>query len=162
MAHSIAVLNREHNVAEFDCGTPVLNDWLQKIARQHQKNGSSSTFVLVDDEQPATLLGYYALAIRGLIHTETLPEKMAKRLPAKVPGLTLARLAVATSAQKQGFGELLLMDAMVRAKKVSVQTGGYALFVDAKDDNAAQFYARYGFVALPNDGLTMAIPMAAI
>jgi GNAT superfamily N-acetyltransferase len=156
------VLNREHEVAQFDCGNPVLNDWLAKIARQHQKNALSSSFVLIDDQEPAKVLGFYALAIRGLVHSATLPATMGKRLPTQVPGLTLARLAIASSEQKKGYGELLLLDAMVRAKKVSGQTGGYALFVDAKDQNAAQFYGKFGFAALPSSPLTMAIPIAAI
>ena len=162
MALSVVVLNREHDVALFHCDVLALNDWLAKIARQHQKNNLSNSFVLVDDANPSCILGYYALAIRGLIHTQTLPPHMAKRLPTHVPGLTLARLAVASREQKKGYGEMLLMDAMVRAKTVSQQTGGYALFVDAKDQGAAQFYGKYGFVALPLSPLTMAITIAAM
>ncbi len=162
MALSIVVLNREHEVSGFDCAVPALNDWLAKIARQHQKNALSSSFVLVDEAHPTHILGYYALAIRGLIYTDTLPPHMAKRLPAQVPGLTLARLAVANSEKKKGYGEMLLIDAMLRAKNVARQTGGYALFVDAKDQGAAQFYGQYGFVALPLNPLTMAIAISAI
>lgn len=162
MALSIVVLNREHDVSGFDCAVPALNDWLAKIARQHQKNALSSSFVLVDDATPNQILGYYALAIRGLTYTDTLPPNMAKRLPAQVPGLTLARLAVAQSEQKKGYGEMLLVDAMLRAKNVSRQTGGYALFVDAKDQGAAQFYGKYGFVGLPGNPLTMALAIPAI
>ena len=40
---------------------------------------------------------------------------------------------------------MLLVDAMIRAKYVARQVGGFALFVDAKDEATAGFYAHFGF-----------------
>lgn len=160
--HSIVRLTEQHRVREFDCGVPELNHWLQAVARQHQDKLLSKTYVLTESSEPEVLLGYYALALRGLMAKESLPPALVKRLPGRIPGFTLARLGVAVAAQGLGFGEYLVLDAMRRAKVLSEQVGGVALFVDAKDDRAAQFYARFDFVPLPSDHLTLMIPLATI
>lgn len=162
MTIQVITIEQHHDVKGFDCGTAALNDWIQKIARQHQKKLLSTTFVLVDDDSPNLIIGYYALALRGLMPTSDLPPEMAKRLPNNIPALTLARLAVASDAKKKGYGEHLLIDALQRAKQVAMQAGGPFLFVDAKDDVAADFYAKYGFQALPSDPLTLCIAIASI
>ena len=162
MAHSIVTLGKQHDLKGFDCGIPDLNIWLQTIARQHQKKSLSSTFVLVDDESPNVIIGFYALAIRGMTAIENLPQLMTKRLPLEVPGISLARLAVAETVRKQGNGSLLLIDAMIRAKLVASQAGGFALFVDAKDEVAAKFYFYHGFEPFPGDPLTLCISFASI
>jgi N-acetylglutamate synthase-like GNAT family acetyltransferase len=91
-----------------------------------------------------------------------LPAHMVKRLPLQIPAITLARLAASIDAQNQGMGEQLLVDAMTRAKQVAMQVGGNLLFVDAKDVSAVEFYARYGFVPLQSDPLTLSISIASI
>ncbi|MFZ6779896.1 GNAT family N-acetyltransferase [Undibacterium sp. Ji83W] len=139
-----------------------MNNWLQQIARQHQKNAISQTFVLTDEKTPDAILGFYSLALRALIPRQNLPASMAKKLPANVPAITLARLAVQENQQGKGYGEELLVDAMRRTRTASKTVGGWALFVDAKDEHAAAFYQRYGFVALPSDSLVLLIPIACI
>lgn len=162
MAHSVAALDRTHDVSGFDCGVPALNSWLQTVASQHKRKLLSMTFVLVDDAAPAVIIGFYALAIRGMTATESLPSEIARKLPLNVPGMTLARLAVDKKSHGQGCGGLLLVDAMTRVRAVAGQVGGYALFVDAKDMAAARFYSRYGFKAVPSDPLLLCIPIASI
>lgn len=94
--------------------------------------------------------------------TEALPQNMKKYLPLNVPAMTLARLAVSLQEQKKGHGERLLLDAMECVKTASSLIGGSFLFVDAKDTELAKFYGRYGFVALPDDPLTLCMPIADI
>jgi hypothetical protein len=47
-----------------------------------------------------------------------------------------------------GYGERLLLDAHDRALEVSGHAGGVAIVVDAKDEGAAAFYARFGYQPL--------------
>lgn len=162
MALSILSLDQSHDVKSFNCGNPALNTWLQNTSRQHQKKNISRTFVLVQDESPATILGYYTLAIRGLTTTEALPQDMKKSLPLNVPTMTLARLAVSIEEQRKGHGERLLLDALAQVKTASRVIGGSFLFVDAKDTELAGFYARYGFVNLPSDPLILVMPIEKI
>lgn len=161
MASRLEALTRAHDVARFDCGTPVLNHWLQTTAMQHQKDGTSKTFVQVDDNDPEKILGFVTLAIRPMTSKEDLPEEMRKKMPRSIAGFTLARLAVDVTVQGKGLGEHLLLDAMERAHRASDNVGGYALFVDAKD-GAAGFYERYGFVPFPDDRDTLVMPIASM
>ena len=81
MALLVIPLNKTHAVAAFDCGEPVLNQWLQTIAMQHQKNGASRTFALIDDAAPTVVLGFFTMAIRNFISSNELPVDLRKRLP---------------------------------------------------------------------------------
>ena len=155
MAFSILSLDPSHDLNRFNCGNTVLNTWLQNTSRQHQKKNISRTFVLTRDDSPETILGYYALAIRGFTLKEALPQNIKKSLPLKVPTMTLARLAISIEEQRKGHGERLLLDALEQVKTASRLIGGSFLFVDAKDTQSAEFYARYGFVALPSDPLIL-------
>ena len=38
----------------------------------------------------------------------------------------------------------------------------YAMLVDAKDETAAHFYRHYGFKSLPNQALTLFLPLAHV
>lgn len=162
MGHYVAPLDQTHDVKNFDCGTEKLNTWLQTIAGQHQTKGLSKTFVLVDDEAPTIIIGFYAMAIRRMTPREALPAEFSRKLPSEIPGYTLARLAIASSAGGQGFGGDLLVDAMRRAKQVSRQVGGAFLFVHAKIQTAADFYGHFGFAPLPDDPLILVMPMSSI
>ena len=146
MAQFVTALKAAHDVDGFRCRKPELAAWLQQVARQHQNKGMSRTWVLVDDSAPSRIIGFYAVSMRGLVSTSVLPSNMARRLPRDVPAYTLARLAVALGEERKGAGSDLLMNAMDRARVAAMAVGGYALFVDAKDDEAVSFYTQYGFV----------------
>ncbi|MEB0141209.1 MULTISPECIES: GNAT family N-acetyltransferase [unclassified Undibacterium] len=150
-----------HDRETFDCGNEALNSFFKNVAGQHDSKSVSKTFVIADDEDRARVAGFYTLAMRKLTPKEQLPPEIAKRLPASLPGITLARLAVDKNYQRRGVGEDLLLSAMSRAKKVSHEIGGFALFVDAKD-GVAEFYKNYGFTPLPSNPLILLIPFKNI
>lgn len=158
---TILSLSGVHDRKAFACGKPALDEWLRQMARQHQQRDISQTFVAVDAAKPRTILGFYALSACDVV-TEELPVKLAAKLPRRVPAIRLGRLAVDVSVRGQGLGELLLMDAIRRSCGVKENVGVFALFVDAKDDEAAAFYGRYGFTALPVASGTMVLPLAGI
>ncbi|WP_083438998.1 GNAT family N-acetyltransferase [Herbaspirillum autotrophicum] len=160
MTPQIIALEKTHEVRRFNCGNDVLNRWLQQTARQHQKNSISQTFVLVKEDEPGTILGFYALSLRSMTPNEELPADVAKKLPWHVPGITLARLAVQEDEQGNRYGEELLVDAMTRSRNASKGVGGWALFIDAKDEKAAAFYLKYGFTPLPSNPLMLFMPFA--
>lgn len=161
MALTIQKLNAQHDVNSFSCGEPDLDDWLQRFARQHEKKSISKTYVLVDEADPKTIRGFYAITICTVDGTD-LPEAMRKKLPRNVPGYKIGRLARDLKFRGEGVGELLLVDAMMKAKYLAGVAGGFALFVDAKNQKAADFYADFGFVPLPDNPLQLLIPMASI
>jgi GNAT superfamily N-acetyltransferase len=68
-----------------------------------------------------------------------------------VPLMILARLAVDKCEQGQGLGAALLKDALIRSAKAADIAGIRALFVHAKNDEAAAFYAHFHFRPSPTD-----------
>lgn len=161
MAKKVVALDKTHNTKAFDCGNEELNHWFQNIAMQHQKYGTSKTFVHPDEKDDTKVTGFFSMAMRSLVPKEVLPEDMQKKLPRNIPGYTLARLAVAQEYQGLGLGSYLLLEAMERAQRAAENVGGFALFVDAKE-GAASFYEKYGFRALPSDPDTLVLPIAAM
>ncbi len=158
---SIQPLTGRHNRGAFESGSAQLDVWLRQTAQQHQNKGISKTLVAVTDDAPSRILGFYALTVCEVV-AQDLPEDLAKKLPRRVPGIRLGRLAVDRSMQGQRLGELLLVDAIKRAKLVLEHVGVHALFVDAKDDQAAAFYRKYGFRPLPNDPHTLVLVVAGL
>lgn len=158
---SIQPLRGNHDRSRFDSGSGELDLWLRQTAQQHQRRGISKTFVAVADDEPSRILGFYALTACEVV-SQDLPGDLAKRLPRKVPGIRLGRLAVDRTVQDQGLGELLLMDALDRARRVLEHVGVHALFVDAKDERAAAFYRKYGFRPLPEQPLQLVLVLAGL
>lgn len=147
---AIVRLGPSHDRTSFDCGHPVLNDWLGQRAGQFEKRDLARTYAGTRTGS-SIVLGYYAISNHRVAH-ETLPGGEAKGLPRlDVPVVLLGRLAVDRTAQGQGLGSLLLVDALWRAQHLAEQVGIRAVEVDAVDDAARQFYRRFGFVSLLDD-----------
>lgn len=157
----IQPLTGRHDRRAFESGSAQLDAWLRQTAQQHQRRGISKTFVATTDEAPSRVLGFYALTVCEILTAE-LPGDLAKKLPRRVPGIKLGRLAVDRSVHRQGLGEILLMDAIKRAKLVLEHVGVHALFVDAKDERAAAFYRKYGFRPLPSNPGTLVLVVAGL
>jgi len=120
-------------------------------------------WILPSRANPREIAGYYTLAGYSVSPGE-LPPNVAKKLPRypQIPAAMLGRLAIAEKYQGQGLGEHLLLDAMKRSLDQSRVMGLFALFVDAKDDNAADFYRRYEFIPLPTNPPRLFLPMKTI
>jgi len=157
----IEVLTRVHNRQGFDCGNIHLNRYFRNTARQHSGKGISRIFVLVDDESPSEILGFFTLASCETL-VERLPRKYVKKYPRRAPAAKLARLAVAKHVQKKGLGTHMMLDAMERILQVAEHLGITGFFVDAKNDEAAMFYQQFGFIPLQDNPLELFLPLATI
>ena len=154
----LQALTGSHDRQGFDCTRMELNVWLQKIARQHQDKGLSRTFVATREEEPGRICAFYALTMAEL-ENQHLPDHWRKKLPLRIPGVRLGRLAVDLRCQGTGLGEMMLIDALTRARRIFEQAGGIGLFVDAIDDQAASFYRRFGFSSAPDKPLLLFLPL---
>ena len=143
-----------HDRQGFDCGRAELNRWLQQVARQHQDKGLSRSYVAIQAQDPAHICGYYALTLAEL-EGQHLPPEARKKLPRRIPGVRLGRLAVDRHHQGQGLGELLIADALLRTRRICDEAGGIGLFVDAIDARAAKYYRRLGFASAPDQPLLL-------
>jgi len=71
----------------------------------------------------------------------------------------MGRMAVDHCFQRRGLGELMLMNAVHRT--IQDAAAAFALLVDAKNDQAAAFYRRYGFRPVMDRPRTLFLPLAA-
>lgn len=160
----IEALHGGHDRRNFSCGKAALDDYLRRYARQHASTNVSRSYVAVAGESTA-IRGYYSLTMAA-IHRAHLPDRYTKKFPnfpLPVARLArLARLAVDQRHQRQRIGELLLADALQRCLSLSLSIGMIGVIVDAKDQQAKQWYARYEFEHLPDSPLTLWLPTSAI
>ncbi len=154
----IEELSKAHNRNDFDCGQDELNKYLQNTARQHIEKGLSRTYVLVDVPAPSTILGFYTISVCE-VQSKCIPDSCCRKYPNIIPGAKLARLAVHKDYLRQGKGKKLMVHAMEKAILVADTTGIVGFFVDAKDDEATQYYKQYGFISFPDNRLTMFLPL---
>lgn len=169
----VLALTGNHDRNGFDCGVEALNLWLRQMALQHQAKGISRTFVAVPEDAretgaycatgytdlvPTSILGYYALA-SAFILADALTPKLAKRYPRQIPVTRLGRLAIRRDMHGQGLGRLLLADAVTRSRGAALSVGSAGIFVDAKNEDAARFYAGYGFTLCREQALKLYLPM---
>jgi len=139
----------------------ALDNYLRKQARQDIKKRVAAAFVLTPDG--TTIAGYYSLS-QYSVGLETLPEKIVRQLPKypAVPATPIGRLAVSTAFRGRGVGRLLLMDALDRCLSASKQIAAAAVIVHAKNDAAAGFYKKYGFLELPGISSRLFLPMRTV
>lgn len=145
---AVVPLDREYHQRDgFVCGNPVLDRYLVTQAGQDLHRGVAAVFVAVRPGD-AAVLGYYTLS-QASVPLVDLPRSQQKRLPRypDVPVTLLGRLAVHRHLHGQGLGALLLGDALRRVIGVARQVASTGLLVDAIDDAAVAFYAKFGFVA---------------
>jgi predicted GNAT family N-acyltransferase len=148
-----------HDRLGFDCGVPVLNEYLQRYAEQHRRKGISAAYVLVDPATVSTVLGYYTLSAAE-VDVAQLTEVDRKRLSRyPVPCFRMGRLACRIDQRGRGLGKLLVGCAVDRCLKAREQVAAYALIVDAKDETARRFYEHFGFKRLMDRGLTFYLPL---
>jgi len=155
-------IGRHHDRDGFDCGAPDLNEYIRRYARQNHQSGGAKTFVAVAPAEPARVMGFYSIS-PGAIAFARVPAILTRRLGRyEVPVFRLGGLAVDRSMQGQGLGGDLLLAAGARALAVAAEVGGVALAIDAKDENAARWYERFGALPLLDDPLKLILPLATI
>ncbi|HEY5465192.1 MAG TPA: GNAT family N-acetyltransferase [Hanamia sp.] len=140
-------LNSLHTKRNFTCGKKFLDDYFQTQAKRDVKRKLSACFVLADENNKVK--GYYTLSSTS-VNRELLPENIIKKLPPSyhnLPATLLGRLAIDNIYKGQKLGELLLIETLKRSYEASLNSiGSMAVIVDPIDDNAIQFYKKYGFI----------------
>ena len=159
---AIEVLEKKHDRSSFECGESALNTYLKNFSMQHAKKNISKTFVLISTESSEHIIGFYTLSMGSIMH-EHLSLQERKKLPNyPIPIARIGRLAIDTGAQGKGLGEELLKNALHRCVKLSKEIGLYGVVVDAKHEQAKNFYLKFGFCELNEQSLTLYLPMSTI
>ncbi len=150
---------KRHDREGFACGEPTLDDYLRQRATQHHRDGISTSHVLVDNDDPSRILGYYSLSAAQLLLND-LQEADRKRLPNyPVPAIRMGRLAIAAGEQGKGHGDYLLAHAVARCLALREQLGVRVLLVDALNEKAARFYRAYGFREAAENSRMLYLPL---
>ncbi|WP_055075637.1 GNAT family N-acetyltransferase [Pseudanabaena sp. 'Roaring Creek'] len=157
----IVPIQKQYQRDGFDCGYPSLNDYIKKYARQNDQKGIAKAFVALPDESNK-IAGYYTLSSCAIAYSE-LPDRDRAKLPSyPIPAVLIGRLAVDRIWQGQGLGSRLLVDALMRALRISQEVGVYAVRVDALDVKAKEFYLRHEFLPFQDVELSLFLPIATI
>lgn len=151
-------LTTQHNVKNFDCGKPDLNDWLVRQARNSEGRSARTYVAAVDNE----VVGYYCLAAGSVIRAELPKASLRRNAPDQLPVIVLGRLAVDLKFASRGFGKGLLKDGLLRCLNVSEAVGARAVLVHAIDGDACGFYRKFGFLPSPTNPFTLVIPLETV
>lgn len=155
----IELLNTEkHNRKQFDCGVNVLNIYLQQLANQDQKRNLTRIYVLTQDTR---IIGYYSISAHSVLSND-LPDKQRLAHYSNVPFLLLGRLAIDKEFKGQGHGAKLLFHAFKTTAEMAEKIGILGMVVDAKDEQAANFYEKFGFKRLSASTNRLVLPLSAL
>jgi GNAT superfamily N-acetyltransferase len=140
----------------FSCGKHPLDDYFARHAVANDAAGIGRAYVLRrgggDPADLPVVLGFYTLSMASAesAHVSTV---LAKKLPKyPMPVALIGRLAVDRRAQGRRVGEKLLLDALRRVVDAADLLGCTGVLVDAKDEDAERFYAKYDFVTVSSEG----------
>jgi ribosomal protein S18 acetylase RimI-like enzyme len=158
----IETLASQHDRATFDCGNDILTRYFRQQAGQDYRRHAAVPFVMVGPRS-GKVAGYYTLS-SFQIDAGELPPSISRRFPRypHAPATLLGRLAIDSTYQGQGWGRFLLLDALYRSLKSSYAVASLAVVVDAIDDDARNFYERYGYIRFPSRTHRLFLPMDTI
>jgi predicted GNAT family N-acyltransferase len=158
MSLSIDILNsKKHDRSSFACGITSLDEYIKTRASQELRKRVSTPFVLTDSPSQQ-VLGYYCLSSYSVEAIE-IEGNIAKKLPRYplLPAILLGRLAVDNEHRGKGYGDLLISDALKRALLASSQVSSVAVVVDVTNQDAVNFYLKYGFTEFQTDPIKLYI-----
>lgn len=139
-------LQSDHDLANFDSGNPLLDNWLTRNALQAQQSNTAAVYLLLSEQQ---VIGFYAIAMGSVSQNESTARVRKGTGGYPIPMAIIARLAVDRNFQGNGYGVALLKDAVVRTLAASTSIACHGILVHALNDSAAEFYAKYGFEPSP-------------
>jgi hypothetical protein len=140
----------------FSCGKHPLDDYFARHALANDRRGIGRAFVLrrrsSDEAMLPPVLGFYTLSM-ATAESAQIAAVLKEKLPRyPTPVASIGRLAVDTRAQDRRLGEKLLVDALHRVVDAASIVGCTGIIVDAKDEGAEKFYAKYDFVTVAAEG----------
>ena len=136
-------LDAHHDLSQFDCGKPSLNEWLRSYALSNQVRGFTRVMVVSNDKR---VVGFYGLAPTA-VASSIVPRRIRTgRPPDPIPCILLGQLAVDLSYAGRGIGSALLRHALERCVDAAERIGGRAVIVRAIDREAEEYWRSCDFL----------------
>jgi ribosomal protein S18 acetylase RimI-like enzyme len=153
----VELLSSAHDRTQFHSGVEALDRYFREQVTQDLRRRTTHCFVALGPER--VIAGYYIFAAASLPINE-LTDDETKRLPhyPVLPAGLIGRLAVDQRLQGQGLGGALIVDAIERAGRA--EPAIFTLIVDAKDENALDFYQNLGFRPFTSRPMSLFLPIA--
>jgi GNAT superfamily N-acetyltransferase len=145
-------LNEAHDLAQFSCGKPSLDNWLRTRGLSNQRKGFTAVMVV---HEAGRVVGYYGLAPTAVVPASLPRSVRTGQPPDPVPCLLLGQLATDVNWHGKGVGTGLLKHALERCIQGATLIGGRALIVNAVDEEAAAFWQRRGFLPSKDDPMVL-------
>lgn len=152
-----SLLTDVHDLAAFQSGEAVLDDWLRQRALDNLEMGASRTYV-VCSRHSAKVIGFYTLSM-GQILVQDVTGAMRRNMPKNIPAVILGRLAVDAGWQGHGIAKALLKDVIQRSVRASTEIAARLVIVHAISEQAEKFYVHHGFTRLPVPAPTLAFDL---
>ena len=146
------LLSEAHDLSQFSCGKPSLDNWLRTRALSNQQKGFTVVMVVHD---AGRVVGYYGLSPTAVVPASLPRSVRTGQPPDPVPCLLLGQLATDLNWLGSGIGTGLLKHALARSVQGATLIGGRALIVNAVDDEALAFWRRRGFLPSKDDPMVL-------
>lgn len=151
-------LTAQHDLSDFDCGAPALNEWLRERALKNESRFSRTYVVCAG----ARVVAYFCISA-GAVERAAAPGRLRGNAPDAIPVFVIGRLAVDREYTGKGLGAEILSDALRRIAVASQSIGIGAVLIHAKDEAAKRFYQRCAeFIEYPEDSRTLFLPIETI
>lgn len=157
-----------HDREGFSCGVEQVDNFFKRTANKLAKADNLRVFVLLNGENE--LVGFYAVNAHAVDYTE-LPAKFARTRPGhgSIPAAYISMIGVDRRFAGQGYGGVLLVDALTRLAKAADELGIAVVMLDVLDcgdpvlvEKRKILYRGYGFLPLPSNELRHFLPIATI
>jgi GNAT superfamily N-acetyltransferase len=137
--HHFEVVGPHHFVATFDSGHALLTDYLRNNALIDTQQGTMQTFVCIDEDAPPeqAITGYFT----AFVTTNTLG-------PFQVKAVEIHRLARHIVRRGQGWGDVILAEALAYAKQIGEPIGARSVQLQTTPEGL-RLYLRFGFEQHP-------------
>lgn len=151
-------LSSSHDLSEFACGEPALDDWLKQRALKNESRFSRTYVVCAGDR----VVAYFCISA-GAVERASAPGKVRRNAPDSIPVSVIGRLAVDRDYAGLGLGADILGDALRRIAAASQSIGIGAVMVRAKSEAAKRFYLKQAeFIEYPADSRILFLPIETV
>jgi len=158
----------KHDRATFSCGIDQVDNYFRKTANKLAKASNIRLYVMV--APGGQMIGFYSLNAHSVDYRD-LPTKYARTRPShgNIPAAYISMIARDHRFAGQGFGSVLLADALKRIERAANQVGIAVVILDVLDcgnpervSRRKALYEGFGFLPLPSHDLRLFLPVATI